>query len=124
MNSSTLSPTGFPNVFGQMILDAATWLDFSTEKDRAFAEEATGQVSMEFWGRFIGALDAQAQAAFTKASQADDFQEVEAWRKTYANFAEDAQAEERGRTILEQLNAELPSLLKDAYATFSTSDHA
>ncbi|MDD4319696.1 MAG: hypothetical protein PHW10_05235 [Candidatus Peribacteraceae bacterium] len=121
--NNTLSPAGFPRTFSDMVVAAAERISLTDGEKDAFLAQATLVVMDAFWRNYAGELPQAAQEELERAVQSDDFQSLESWKATHADFLHDPSAEKRGRAVLKSIHAQLPSYLKKVYES-SSSDHA
>ena len=91
-------------------------------QDDAFLRKMTAIVIDAFWSNYIGGLSESVQQELTTALDAEDAEALFAWYKQYANFAADADAEERGRGILVAISHKLLPVLQHEYNLFTEDD--
>lgn len=111
------SPTRFPLVFSEMISEAV--VDLPAPQDATFLREAAGLAMDAFWHNYVFLQPVDAQQEYYDAAEKEDTKLLVSWFKKHANFAENAEAEERGSRILEELAAKLPAVLSEMYKSFA-----
>jgi len=121
MTATTYTPAD-PQTFSRLVAEAAMELPPLTHaNDSDFLRVALLQVIEAFWENYVFLLPQEAQAEFDRLIEADDGEKLMAWYHTHANFAEDPAAAERGSKVLEDIALKLPSLMKEQYASLSST---
>jgi hypothetical protein len=114
--STTRVSAGFPAMFTNLVAEAAMKLPPLTKPEHfEFLKEILATTIESFWANYAASFPEDVRAQITDAVKNEDMDAVQKWHDTYANFGEDKAAAERAEKVLDEIAANLSSLLKDAY---------
>lgn len=117
--------TGLPLIFSTIVAESAMHLPPMTRpQDTAFILRMTEVLIDAFWQNYVAELPTKAYDDLVKAEKEESGEKAKQWSMTYANFADDAEAQKRAEKILDELRGKFPRVLQAEYERFTEDDAA
>ncbi len=121
MNPIRIATYGFPGAISELIARAAMTLPPLSGDDNAyFLRTVLAVVTSVFWLNYASDLPEDVQKSLGGIIKKQDPLELQKWVETYADIDNDQSAQQRANRVLADLEAKLPSLLKEEYTRFTT----